>query len=123
MQGRLESLSEVEMCVLIVMIRPSSGGCPATLDEGYDLYKKQLELANEPVVPKKLFEVRVQCCCFFGVIPSFSFSFQRAFCSLSEVCEWRDFPLAVVEQVLDEDERYETNKWPTYMSKFLKGFA
>lgn len=102
-KARLESLSEVEMCVLISMIRPVSGGCPTSLDEAYDLYKKQLELANERVVPKKLFE--------------------RAYCGLAEVCDFREYPLIVLEQVLEEDDRYEGNKWPTYISKFMKGFA
>jgi hypothetical protein len=74
---RIESLSEVEICVLIVMIRPTSGGCPSTLDEAYDIYKKQIDLAKENVFSKKLFE--------------------RAFCALAEVCEFREWPLGLVE--------------------------
>jgi hypothetical protein len=102
-KNRLESLSEVEMCVLISMIRPVSGGLPSSMDEAFELYKKQLEKANERVVSKKLFE--------------------RAYNNLAEVCDFRDYPLMVLEQVLEEDDQYEGNKWPTYISKYFKGFT
>ncbi len=99
-RARIESLSEVELCVLVVMLRPTSGGTPTTLDDAYNLYKKELTQANENVFPKKLF--------------------QRAFLNLREIADWPGWPLPVVKSVIDDDA---ANSLPTYMRNFLRGFA
>jgi hypothetical protein len=98
--ARMAALSEVELCVLIVMLRPTSGGTPKTLDDAYALYKKKLTQANQNVFPKKLF--------------------QRAFLSLSEIADWADWPLPVMERLIEEDA---DNSLPTYVKNFLHGFA
>ena len=98
--ARMQALSEVELCVLIVMLRPTSGGTPKTLDEAYALYAKELTQANQNVFPKKLF--------------------QRAFLSLQEIADWSEWPLGVMERLIEEDA---DNSLPTYIKNFLHGFA
>lgn len=97
-RARYEALSEVELCVLIVALRPSPAP-PSSLDEAFDAYRRDLDAAALPVVPKKLF--------------------RRAYFSLLEVAPFALWPVDVLASVLDDEGR----NFPTYLARFFRGFA
>ena len=85
-------MSEVELSVLVVMLRPSNSN--ATLAQAFQIYEREMRAQNFPTASKALFS--------------------RAWDNLLDVAPFSAFPEHVLRQVVEMD------KWSTHFTKWAK---
>jgi energy-coupling factor transporter ATP-binding protein EcfA2 len=87
---RMESLSEIELCVLVVMKRKQNEGI--SMQQAYDSYLKEMRAQEMKFASKQLFE--------------------RAFNNLKDVARFSDWPREVLEKVVQLDKfSTDLNTW------------
>ena len=92
-RARMENLSEIELCVLVVMLRPEN--LNLSFSQAYDTYKKEMELGRLALSSKQLFS--------------------RAWDNLISVASFSAFPPQVLRQVV------KLEKWSTDFQHWANG--